>query len=144
MAADGRLHGRGRTGKGNVDQIELVGQAKQLAAELRRTRMLAGVSGVADPVVRPIPRQPTVDIRVKLAAAQQYLSMRDYVERILLATVPPLPANERLQQRSPMSPDVIALLRETRHAVSEGRTLPDSTDLIHRMREERSEHLAKL
>ena len=88
--------------------------------------------------------EPELHLRIKLAAAQQYLSMRDYVERILLAAVPPLPANERLQQRRPMSPDVIALLRETRHAVSEGRTLPDSTDLIHRMREERSEHVAKL
>ena len=46
-------------------------------------------------------------------------------------------------RRRPMSPDVTALLRETRHAVSEGRTLPDSTELIRLMREERSEHLAK-
>lgn len=83
-------------------------------------------------------------LRIKLAAAQQHLSMRDYVEHILLAAVPPLPAHERLQQRRPMSPEVIALLRTTRHAVSEGRILPDSTDLIRRMREERSDHLAKL
>ena len=34
--------------------------------------MLSGVSGVARPVIRAIPRQPTVDIRVKLAAAQRY------------------------------------------------------------------------
>jgi len=87
---------------------------------------------------------PELHLRIKLTAAQQHLSMRDYVERILLAAVPPLPANERLQQRRPMSSDVIALLRETRQMVSEGRTLPDSTDLIRRMREERSEHLAKL
>jgi Cu/Ag efflux pump CusA len=34
--------------------------------------VLARVPGVANPVVRPSPRQPTVDIRVKLAAAQKY------------------------------------------------------------------------
>ena len=34
--------------------------------------MLAGVPGLATPVVRLIPRQPTVDVRVKLAAAQKY------------------------------------------------------------------------
>jgi Cu/Ag efflux pump CusA len=34
--------------------------------------MLAGVPGVADPVVRPVPMEPSVDIRVDLAAAQKY------------------------------------------------------------------------
>jgi Cu/Ag efflux pump CusA len=34
--------------------------------------MLAGVPGVASPVVRPIPTQPTADIRVRLDAAQRY------------------------------------------------------------------------
>ncbi|HEV2241250.1 MAG TPA: efflux RND transporter permease subunit, partial [Streptosporangiaceae bacterium] len=34
--------------------------------------MLAGVPGVASPVVRPIPTQPTADIRVKLDAALRY------------------------------------------------------------------------
>jgi Cu/Ag efflux pump CusA len=34
--------------------------------------MLSGVAGVVNPVVRPIPRQPTADIRVNLAAAQKY------------------------------------------------------------------------
>jgi Cu/Ag efflux pump CusA len=47
-----------------------LGTLQRKANDVRR--MLAGVSGVADPVVRPIPRQPTVDIRVKLAAAQRY------------------------------------------------------------------------
>jgi hypothetical protein len=46
-------------------------------------------------------------LRIKLAAAQQHLSMRDYVEHILLAAVPLLPATERLQQRRPMSPEVM-------------------------------------
>ena len=34
--------------------------------------MLARVSGVANPVVRPIPQQPTVAVKVNLAAAQKY------------------------------------------------------------------------
>jgi Cu/Ag efflux pump CusA len=34
--------------------------------------MLTHVSGVAHPVVRPIPQQPTVDVKVNLAAAQKY------------------------------------------------------------------------
>ena len=34
--------------------------------------MLARVSGVANPVVRPIPQQPTVTVKVNLAAAQRY------------------------------------------------------------------------
>jgi Cu/Ag efflux pump CusA len=34
--------------------------------------MLAHVAGVADPVVRPMPLQPTVDIEVKLAAAERF------------------------------------------------------------------------
>jgi Cu/Ag efflux pump CusA len=34
--------------------------------------MLAHVPGVADPAVRPIPQQPTVDIEVNLAAAQRH------------------------------------------------------------------------
>jgi len=43
----------------------------QRKAEQVRT-MLAGVPGVTAPVVRLTPRQPTVDVRVKLAAAQKY------------------------------------------------------------------------
>ena len=34
--------------------------------------MLTRVSGVANPVVRPIPQQPTVTVKVNLAAAQKY------------------------------------------------------------------------
>jgi Cu/Ag efflux pump CusA len=47
-----------------------LGTLAHKAAQVRA--MLAGVAGVSHPVVRPIPRQPTVDIRVNLAAAQKY------------------------------------------------------------------------
>ncbi|WIG58130.1 MAG: hypothetical protein OJF49_000875 [Ktedonobacterales bacterium] len=43
-----------------------------------------------------------------------------------------------------MSPDVILDLRQTRESVSGGRTLSDSTEIIRRMREERSEYLGTL
>jgi len=49
-----------------ADLTELQRKAREVRA------MLSGVRGVADPVVRPIPRQPTVDIKVDLAAAQRY------------------------------------------------------------------------
>jgi Cu/Ag efflux pump CusA len=44
-----------------------------LQAKAREIRaMLSGVSGVANPVVRPIPQRPTIDVKVNLAAAQRY------------------------------------------------------------------------
>ncbi len=43
---------------------------QQKAQDVRA--MLAHVSGVANPVVRPIPQQPTVTVKVNLAAAQRY------------------------------------------------------------------------
>jgi Cu/Ag efflux pump CusA len=47
-----------------------LGVLQRKANEVRA--MLAGVPGVASPVVRPIPTQPTADIRVRLDAAQRY------------------------------------------------------------------------
>jgi Cu/Ag efflux pump CusA len=43
---------------------------QQKAGDVRA--MLTHVSGVAHPVVRPIPQQPTVTVKVNLAAAQRY------------------------------------------------------------------------
>ena len=44
-----------------------------LQHQARRIRaMLAGVPGMAQPVMRPIPERPTVDVKVDLAAAQRY------------------------------------------------------------------------
>jgi Cu/Ag efflux pump CusA len=47
-----------------------LGVLQQKAEQVRA--MLAGVPRVTAPVVRLTPRQPTVDVRVKLAAAQKY------------------------------------------------------------------------
>ena len=49
-----------------ADLATLQHKAQQIRA------MLSGVSGVARPVVKPIPMQPTADIQVNLAAAQRY------------------------------------------------------------------------
>jgi Cu/Ag efflux pump CusA len=49
-----------------ADLATLQHKAQQIRA------MLSGVSGVARPVVKPIPLQPTADIQVNLAAAQRY------------------------------------------------------------------------
>jgi Cu/Ag efflux pump CusA len=49
-----------------ADLTVLQDKARQIRA------MLAAVPGVARPVVRPVPEQPTVDVRVNLAAAQRY------------------------------------------------------------------------
>ena len=43
---------------------------QQKAGDVRT--MLTRVSGVANPVVRPVPQQPTVTVKVDLAAAQKY------------------------------------------------------------------------
>jgi Cu/Ag efflux pump CusA len=47
-----------------------LGTLQAKAAQVRAA--LAHVPGVASPVVRPVPRQPTVDIQVNLAAAQRH------------------------------------------------------------------------
>jgi Cu/Ag efflux pump CusA len=47
-----------------------LGVLQRKAGDVRA--MLAHVSGVANPVVRPVPTQPTVAVKVNLAAAQRY------------------------------------------------------------------------
>jgi Cu/Ag efflux pump CusA len=49
-----------------ADLTVLQHKARQIRA------MLAGVAGVAQPVMRPIPERPTIDVKVDLAAAQRY------------------------------------------------------------------------
>ena len=49
-----------------ADLTVLQDKARQVRA------MLSGVRGLAKPVMHPIPQQPTVDVRVDLAAAQRY------------------------------------------------------------------------
>lgn len=78
--------------------------------------------------------------RIRMAAFREGISMREYIERILVSAVPSTPAAEWNEQR-PITPDVVERLRED---LRQQPMQPDSTELIRRMREERSEHLASL
>lgn len=79
-------------------------------------------------------------MRIRLAAFREGVSMREYIERILDKTVPSAQASEWTERR-PITPDVVERLRAE---LLQQPMQPDSTDLIRRMREERSEHLASL
>lgn len=78
--------------------------------------------------------------RIRMAAFREGISMREYIERILEEEVPSAQVSEWTERR-PVTPDVIERLRE---GLRQQPMQPDSTDLIRRMREERSEHLASL
>lgn len=80
---------------------------------------------------------PELHLRVKIAAAHAGLSMREYLERILRESVPALVRNARPEGR-PISPDVLEMLRRTREEVSQGRILPDSTEIVRQMRDEQA------
>ncbi|HEU5439344.1 MAG TPA: toxin-antitoxin system HicB family antitoxin [Ktedonobacterales bacterium] len=83
---------------------------------------------------------PALHMRIKMAAAQQRLSMREYIERILREAVPETRESGWTEAR-PITPEVLAMLRER---LAQQPVQPDSTELIRRMREERSEYLASL
>jgi HicB-like protein involved in pilus formation len=78
---------------------------------------------------------PALHMRIKIAAAQQRLSMREYIERILREVVPEAREAGWTEAR-PITPEVLAMLRER---LAQQPVQPDSTELIWRMREERSE-----
>ena len=78
--------------------------------------------------------------RIRLAAFREGISMREYIERILDSAVPAAQTSEWTERR-PVPPDIVERLRE---GLSQQPMQPDSTELIRRMREERSEHLTSL
>lgn len=78
--------------------------------------------------------------RIRMAAFREGISMREYIERILEEVVPSARAAEWTERR-PITPEVVERLRES---LLQQPMQPDSTELIRRMREERSEHLASL
>jgi hypothetical protein len=80
---------------------------------------------------------PELHLRIKVAAARQGLSMREYLERMLRENVPTLP-QQTPPDRHPISPDVLGMLRRTREEVSGGRILPDSTPIVRQMRDEQA------
>jgi hypothetical protein len=86
---------------------------------------------------------PEMRRRIRLAAAQRDLTIKDYVERILDQALPPLAELEARQQRSmppsrPLDPAAAERLLGARDRVMAGRTFADdSTELIREAREQR-------
>jgi uncharacterized protein (DUF1778 family) len=88
----------------------------------------------------------TVDIspemrrRIKMAAAQRDLSVRDYVVRILDEAVPSMPKATQAQQG--VTPEAVERLLKTSREIMAGRRFTDdSTDLLREAREERTAQL---
>lgn len=81
--------------------------------------------------------------RLKIAAVQAGIPMREYVEELFEAALPKQ-ESETLMERKPISRDVLRWLPQARKAISRGRTLSDSAEIVRSMREERTEHLDEL
>ncbi|HLH61263.1 MAG TPA: hypothetical protein VKV20_06215 [Ktedonobacteraceae bacterium] len=89
---------------------------------------------------------PELRRRIKLAAAQKDLTIREYVEDILEQAVPEVEVNEEKQPHRISRESVERLLR-LRDQIKQnhpGQQFEDSTELIRQMREERSKYLGEL
>src|SRR5436309_16008698 len=85
--------------------------------------------------------------RIKIAAAQKDLSIREYVENILDQAVPFEDTHMKKRQPHPVSHESLQRLLRTREQIiqeRQGKPFTDSTELIRQMREERSEYLGEL
>ena len=90
---------------------------------------------------------PELRRRIKIAAAQKDLSIREYVEDILDQAVPSEESHIKNRQPRPVSRESLQRLLRTREQIKQGRQgqpFTDSTELIRQMREERSEYLGEL
>jgi hypothetical protein len=85
---------------------------------------------------------PELRRRIKIAAARQDLSIREYVEDILDQAVPSQ-KRERGQLNSAAIEDLLKTREEILHE-RQGEPFTDSTELIRQMREERSDYLGEL
>jgi predicted metal-dependent RNase len=97
----------------------------------KRTRLMIDIS-------------PDLRRRIKIAAARQDLSMKDYVERILEQVVP---AETPRIQRRPINKEAVERLdkfREELMRAHPGETFGDSAEEVRQMREERARHLEEL
>src|SRR6266851_4671900 len=87
---------------------------------------------------------PELRRRIKIAAAQRDLSIREYVEDILDQAVPSEDAHMKKRQPHPVSRESLERLLLTREQIiqeRQGQPFTDSTELIRQMREERSDYL---
>jgi predicted RNA-binding protein len=90
---------------------------------------------------------PELRRRIKIAAAEKDLSIREYVEDILEQVVPPEKASMEKREPRPVSRESLERLLRTREQIiqeRQGQPFTDSTEIIRQMREERSEYLGKL
>ena len=90
---------------------------------------------------------PELRRRIKIAAAQKDLSIREYIEQILEQAVPPEEASVPQREPRPVTRESIEKLLQARESMiqkREGRPSLDSTEIIRQMREERSQYLGEL
>jgi len=90
---------------------------------------------------------PELRRRIKIAAAQKDLSIREYVEQILEQAVPYQEASTSQRELRPVTPDSVEKLLQARERMiqkRQGRPALDSTEIIRQMREERSQYLGEL
>ncbi len=114
-------------------------------------RILKNSEAMATQKHNPRPRlmidiSPELRHRIKIAAAQNDLSVREYIERILEQTVP---GEANLPQREPrrVTREAIDRLRQVREQIRQNHpdtVFTDSAEIIRQMRDERSEYLAEL
>ena len=83
---------------------------------------------------------PELRRRIKVAAAEQDISMREYVERLLEVAMH-MEAPPAAPQRRSLASEIVTELRQVRDQISQGRRFTDPALVIERMREERSEDL---
>ena len=90
---------------------------------------------------------PELRRRIKIAAAQRDISIREYIERILEEAVPEVEVSTAEEQSRPVSRESLERLLRTREEIiqeRQGKPFSDSTELIRQMREERSKYLGDL
>lgn len=96
----------------------------------KRTRIMIDVS-------------PELRRRIKLAAAREDVTIREYLERIIEEAVPMAPA-EQQPEYAPISKEYVEGLRQFQQYLAQkypGVIFEDSADVVRRMREERTEYL---
>ena len=110
-------------------------QAESARSGGKRTRLMIDIS-------------PELRRRIRVAAAQRDLTLKEYVERILEQAVPETENTAPVEPvRRPVSQEFVDGLRQVREQIQRnhpGVVFDDSVELIRRMREERTEHLMSL
>lgn len=97
----------------------------------KRTRLMIDIS-------------PELRRRIRIAAAQRDLTLKEYVERILEQVVPETESAPEQRRGRPITREFVESLRQFQEQWKRdhpGVVLDDSVELIRQMREERTQHL---